>query len=378
VDYQEKSILSSNAQRADEVEYGLFKNTQKQLITSRFVLAAALKKPEDSPIFHLAILKKQADPVAWIMRHLSVSFPGNAEIMEVSISAYDPKDAADIVTAAVDAYMSEIVDFEKDRRRQRLSELDRLMADKEQDVRDKRGELKQLADQLGTAERATLNLKQKLTMEELLAWRQELIHSQSELERLRGELASRQAELDAVKNTEISDMECEMFAQSDPLLKKLSQEITYWKMDTEYATGAQTPEDKSAQDTEKRQAVLERMEKDYARRIAQIREEISRKRQADVEKDVKRLEASIDIANTQQQATEKDVDRLRKQSEQYGHSSVDVEMLRADIENREKTLNSIASEREKLKVELRAPSRVTQLQKRAEVPTAKTPLFCIF
>jgi hypothetical protein len=42
-------------------------------------------------------------------------------------------------------------------------------------------------------------------------------------------------------------------------------------------------------------------------------------------------------------------------------------MLRADILVREKSLDTIASERDKLKVELRSPSRISIMQKKAEV-----------
>ena len=164
-------MVFPNTQRTDENEYELFKNTQMQYIDSPFVLTAALHKPEGRPISRLPIIRKQDDPVAWLKRHLSVSFP---RIMEVSLSADDPEEAADIVTAVVDAYKSEVVDNEMDKRRQRVSELERLYTDKDQEVRNRRNDLKQLAEQLGTAESETLNLKQKLTLEELALYRQSI------------------------------------------------------------------------------------------------------------------------------------------------------------------------------------------------------------
>jgi len=188
------------------------------------------------------------------------------------------------------------------------------------------------------------------------------------------------AELDVVKNSEISDLECEMVAQWDPVLKNLISSISLLKMDQQSASAAPMPEDKSRQekDAEKRQIELAQLQKNYSERIEQFRNEIRRDRQSAVEKDIKRVEAAIDIATKQQRANENDADRLRKLAEQFGFSSVDVEMLRSEIAIREKTLDSIAAEREKLKVELRAPSRVIQLQKKAEVPTAKSHLFWFF
>jgi len=47
--------------------------------------------------------------------------------------------------------------------------------------------------------------------------------------------------------------------------------------------------------------------------------------------------------------------------------SIDLEMMAADIRVLEEVFHDIALERERLKVELRSPSRVTLLE-RAEVP----------
>jgi polysaccharide biosynthesis transport protein len=378
VAYQEKSMLHNNEQRTNEAEYEFFKNTQKQYVLSRFVLLSALNYPAENPIARLPIIRDRPDPVDWLMRNLSVSFPGKSEIMEIKLTTYNPQDAAEIVTAVMDAYLAEVVDNEKDKRRQRISELDRVYTDKDMEVRNKRNELKQLAEQLGTAETENLNLKQKLTLDELAMHRQEMARSALETEKLRGELASLQAELKAVQNAEISDIQCDMFAQNDPVLKNLIQEIIYRKMDAQQTAGAQKPEDKSTKDPEKTKKELDQLQNDYKDRLAKIRDEILHQRQDEVEKKIKRLEAAIDIANKQQRSSDDDVQRLKKLAEQFGSSSVDVEMLRADIMVREKSLDTIANERDKLKVELRAPSRITPLQKKADVPATKSPLFWIF
>ena len=371
VAYQKEAMVFANADRTDESEFENFKSTQVQLIQNRFVLSTALKKPEDNPIFRLEILKEQVDPIAWLSKNISVSFPGKSELMQISIGTYNPREAALIVTAVLEAYMSEVVDSEKDQRRQRISELDRLYTDKDQEVRNKRNELKQLAEQLGTAETENLSLKQKLTLEELASYRQELVRSQFEVGRLRGDLASRNAELEIVKNTPISDLECEMFAQSDPVLKNLSQEIMWRRMDSQYTSGALKPGGKKSNKfLDKYQGELDQFQRDYDERMEKVKEEIMRKRLIDVEREIKRVQAGIEITTKQRAANDDDVQRLRKLAEQFGSSSVDVEMLRATISNLEKSLDTIASEREKLRVELRSASRVTALPPRkAEQPS---------
>src|SRR3989304_3163279 len=355
VSYQEKALVYSGV-RMSETEYDIFKNTQIQLIRNRFVLSAALRKPG---IKDKTILKKQQDPVSWLMGNLSVSFPLKAEVMEISLTTYNAQEAADIVTAVLEAFMTEVIDAETAQRRQRISELERVQTTKEGEVRNRRSELKQLAEQLGTAETEALNLKQKLTLEELANYRQELVRNQFEIGRLRGQLASLNAELRTVEDYEISDLECEMFAPSDPTLRSLSQQIVDQKLVSEYTSGALAPGAKSSRFASRYESELSRVEKDYSQRMEEIREEIRRKQKGQVEREIKRVEATIDVANKQQQTNDEEVTRLKKLAEQFGSSSIDVEMLRGNIENLDKSLKTIMDEREKLRVELNSASRIT-------------------
>jgi succinoglycan biosynthesis transport protein ExoP len=356
--YEEPQLVFSTGQRPYEAEFEIFKNTQMQYIRNPFVLSTALNKPE---INRLAVLRKEVDPVMWLMEKVSVSFPGKAEFMEISLTTDKAQDAANIVTAVVDAYMTEVVERERDQRRTRISELDRVYTEKESEVRNRRSELKRLADQLGTAEKETISLKQRLTLDELASFRQELVRSQFEVGRLRSELASRRAELKAVENTEVSDLECQIYAQQDPILKNLVQEIMWRRIDSEYTIGALKPGNNSSKFASRYQGELERFERDYAERMGQVRDEIRRRRVDDVEKEVARVEAAIEVATKQQKATEGEMERLRKLADQFGSTSIDVEMLRSNIDNLDKALSSIADEREKLRVELRSGSRVTQI-----------------
>ncbi len=50
-----------------------------------------------------------------------MSFPGDAEIMEVSLTADDPAEAATLVQAVVDAYLREVVNTDADRKRHGLA-----------------------------------------------------------------------------------------------------------------------------------------------------------------------------------------------------------------------------------------------------------------
>ena len=76
---------------------------------------SALRKPEVKDIPIVQYKTQYGDPVDWLTGKLSVSFPGKAEFMMVSLSLEDPKEAKTLVKAVVDSYMTEVVNAENER-----------------------------------------------------------------------------------------------------------------------------------------------------------------------------------------------------------------------------------------------------------------------
>ena len=145
----EKQLVFQAASQAGPNDFDIYKGTQKELLTNDVVLIAALRKPEVSS---QAVLQKEDDPVRWMARNLRVELPLNSEIMRVSLTTSQPDEAALLVGAVVDAYMNEVVDAERHRKQERLNDLDRLYTEKEGEMRTRRTEFKQLAEQLGTGD----------------------------------------------------------------------------------------------------------------------------------------------------------------------------------------------------------------------------------
>jgi capsular exopolysaccharide synthesis family protein len=368
LDYVQKGILGQT-ERPNAEEYEIFKNTQLQLLLSRWVLEPALR---DKDINRLPILREQqekGDPVAWLSKNISATFPLKGEHMEVSLTTKDPMEASKIVQAVVSAYMTKVDDSEKGQLRDRLSELDRLFNEKTLAVRNTRENLKHQAEVLGTAETENLKLKQKLTLEELGMYRQELARNSAEVGKLRSEKASRTAELQAVEGMKVSDLECEMFAQSDSKLKALSDAIQYMEMSTKSQGSVLVPgASKAGRVVDKYATELERYQEDRAKRLDEIREEIKRRRQADVEREIKRVDAEIEIADKQMDDNEKMVASLKLQAEKFGNSTIEVEMMRTDLQTLERTFEKISTERDALYVEQRQKSRITRLGDKVDPP----------
>jgi len=205
-------VVGGGAAQIDRDRFDIYKNTQATLLSSRYVLRVALRNPK---VAKLPLIRQQqapGDAEMWLEDRLRVRFPGNAEVMAVSVDGDDPEQADVLVNAVVDAYISEVVNAESSRKIQRLSDLEKLYAERDQDLRKKRETLKVMARESGASDSETLSIKQKLALEELALYRQEVVKSQSDLGHYKVELAVQNAFLEDAKGKD-----------REPILKEIKR-----------------------------------------------------------------------------------------------------------------------------------------------------------
>jgi uncharacterized protein involved in exopolysaccharide biosynthesis len=138
------AFVARSAGTLSDEEFGRYKATQRELLMSPPVLTAALRRRDVVTLPNVQTETENGDPVKWLERHIKVEFPNKAEIMLVSCTTSDPHEAAVLTKAVVDAYMTEIVNAEQELRRRRLSELERLVSEREMELRNKQTALNQL------------------------------------------------------------------------------------------------------------------------------------------------------------------------------------------------------------------------------------------
>jgi len=369
---REQQLVFGTSADAGGASFDVYKNTQIQLLKSRFCLIAALRDPE---VAKLPLVQAQLDPVRWLAGEISVSFPGSGEIMLVGLTGEDPKSVAALVNAVVAAYMTEVVDVERAQRRERLSELDRIYTEKETEVRSKRTDLKQLAEQLGTGDSQALALKQQYALQLYTAYRTELIQLQVELRRLSSELKAQEALLEKVDDIEITESELDAAMQLDPAAVQLKAQREFLEAQVEQVREKMTPA-AAHQHAQRYQKELDALAERTRKRREDLRGELKLNRRKTVEQKVHTLRSQIAVLADQAEQFRLDADSQRKEAEQFGGSSVDVEMMRAEIQHIEAILDGIANERERLKVELRAGERINPIGeegKWASVPKAPDP-----
>ena len=195
VEWQEPHILSQAAGKFDPAEFECFRTTQMQLLKSRLVLTAALRNPKLRGL--PGVLREDARhrALAWLHKEIRVECPDERTgIITVSVSNSNPEEAAALVNAVVDAYMNEVVNYDRQMRRDRLSDLQQICAEKENEVRTKREQLKQVVESVGAATSpAEAAIRQQLATDKCLLLQKELLALRSEYQRALGDLKVQKA-----------------------------------------------------------------------------------------------------------------------------------------------------------------------------------------
>ena len=361
----EQQLVFDTADQANLSTFEIYKGTQQQLFKSDYVLLAALRDPK---VAQLPVVRRQTDAVKWLADELAVDFPGNAEVMRIQLTAAEPHTAQTLVAAVVDAYMREVVNVERDKRRSRLDELDRVYTDKEREMRNKRIDLKQLAEQLGTGDTAALAIQQQLAVQQFGELRREAMRLQYELRQLQTQQTVKRAELEALEKTEVSPLEIDSLAETDRAtlqLLSIRDALAYWLGDSQQRIQPQ----RASQFAGMYEAQLTFLDGQLTTRRQQLAEEVKRRQRAELESDLIKLDSTIAIATEQQKALAQDLADVRKLAQQAGGSSIEIEMMRSEIASLEAVLNPVAEERERVRVELRSAPRIAVLQQ-AEMPRA--------
>ncbi len=216
---QEKFFESSGG----EIDFNTYKRTQAALLKSHFVLTATLRNAEISRLPMLAQLND--DPVGVLERSIAVDFPHDAEIMKVSMRGEHPDELVKIVNAVKDAYMTEVVDAERQEKLRSHDTLEQSYQKNREEIRAKLSSLYLLAKQLGTSSSETAQLKRHLALEHL----QLLIHQRNAIEERIRDLDLKillvKKRIESSKDIKIPDYMLESEFNRDPHIAQLTQRL---------------------------------------------------------------------------------------------------------------------------------------------------------
>ena len=212
---------------------------------------------------------------------------------------------------------------------------------------------------MGTPDEATLSLKQQVAVQQAADYSRELLRVRFDLMRAQSEVAALKSYLATIPDQEISEMEITSVASLDPANRQIADTYMMRKMELAQIGQLSVPGGQKSKYLKKYYSQMEISQQQYDEMSKNLQQQIREKKRVDTERDIVRMENEVAILKEQESQFRADVDRLRREAESMGKKSIDVEMVRAEIANLNQVVTSLVDEREKLKVEVNSPPRIT-------------------
>ena len=378
---------------AEEVtDFQTYRRTQMALIKSRFVMNAALRKPN---IGTLSMVRDEDFPVAWLEQAIQVDAHESPEILRISLTGDRPTELALIVNAVKDAYLEEVVNAERKLRIARLNDLERIFEQTEQKVRLKEERVNNLAQELGTGDAKALTIKQQMAMEYFAQLRREHARVRFELMRLQvgDDAAASSFSDDPLTSAGDEPPRGAVAAVKPPRSPAAAADAEDEFESHNPATTAKTT-GTSAVAADPRTTSTQRRLKQLKDLIAKFEKQVVnqkhpaldsyRRELAELQKvatgDDDEVAAApgqpkrrsrLDLLKRQEQLLREELDKYSALVKNIGTSSFELEAMKTEMDQVSKVSDKVGAEMEALRIELQSPTRISMLQE-AEVPQTRS------
>jgi polysaccharide biosynthesis transport protein len=364
----QSTVLVAAQDRDGATAFEVYKRTQRQLLRSPAVLTAALQR---ETVAKLPVVTQQVGAFAWLQNLVNVTFPDEAEIMDVSVTCEDQRTAETLADTVVDVYLQDVVYAEHQEKLARINTLQKAQTETEANLRKKRSGLRQLVDTLGTGDSETLTLAQKNTLQEYsILWTQ-LNQVEFELKRAQRPRQSRDRTGAIVPDASlpVTDAEVETAALTDATIAIAKADLErqlarideakrtmFGAAEKEYVATYQAAADRARQKIESRKTSLKKDVALLKQSNALVADQLS--------------VSSVEVLQAQQKELAVKVSALRAEADKFGRSSVDAELMRAEIKALDELRGRIQKELEEANIEINTmKARVVKLSSATTQPS---------
>jgi succinoglycan biosynthesis transport protein ExoP len=337
----------------DDQDFQAYCRTQEALVKSRLVLSAALR---DSAVANLRLLREQPDPVAWLEDHLTVDFQFSPDIMRVSLSlrGESAEDLKAIVGAVAKKYMDEIVFKEHNKRLDQLDKLKALKRKYEEMVAAKKRSLQEVVAAADSDDAPDVHRKQERARADLQATEKELASVHLRVLRLK-------AGESFAPNQPIPEATLMQQIDQDPRIKAILDRIGVLEMEKIEADAA--PQ-KDPQLRERKQAVIDTLQKYVDARRAKIKPQVEKELRLKYKTRAEEQKRQVEMLTRSEAILGMEIDRLGREA-RPGNRRRDltlVDQLREEVEQLEEVLKRISWKCEVLDVDQDTPPRVRMFE----------------
>jgi capsular exopolysaccharide synthesis family protein len=350
-------------------EYKLFQRTMAGRVKARSNLTAAIDKIDKDTgveINRLSMLRLQPDPIQFLIDSLKVEFPGESELMMISLRGKDPKETVKIVNAIKEVYVADAQRGEGEERGSRLEKVKAKLTSITSDLMTKRKALKTLADSLGVSDPEALAASRQTKMAQATQISQSVSQYKAKLADIRATLIELQGELDTQKNASPSDQEILDYLMKDRVLEEKMRERD--ALAGEMRKRISVSKDENHRSVQEVRTQLEAIE-------TEIQDYLDEHRQRAIEAitggqfAIKKLEGEIAAQRQKQETYEAELKTEEEKHVQlvaelanYGKQSPELLELHTQIRRLEDQQRQVEGDLIKLEVANTAPLRVASME----------------
>ncbi|HEY7423815.1 MAG TPA: hypothetical protein VH682_06170 [Gemmataceae bacterium] len=304
--------------------------TQLVMLKSRLVLNSALCDPK---VAQLSVVREQAEPVEWLEQEIQADFSAAPEVLRITMSGDRPEQLVVLVDAIVQAYRREIVDNEKNQRREHLRMLRELREKYEVQLRTQQKTQREIEENANGRDAAARALVLSFERQHLALAERELLQTQSKLREARIELQLQQErEKKKMPEKAIPDAMMDAEVDKDPAVVKLL----------------------------------------LAKQRAAVRQQLLQKPGVQETPDISVLQGRIAGLEGTEKLLIAEVERLRTVVQGLADNGVELNDFRDEISHTENLVKRLVGEEQALNVELEIPSQFKVLEEAQILPPKTT------
>lgn len=358
---------------------------QATLITSNFVLNAALK-PEMAA---LDSIRSEKDQIAWLRRHLEVTFPGGSDFLQIAVTCEKAEDAVALTKAVKDAYMKEVVTVERLKTVRHKETLSNTYQANLRTIQRQSEHYRKLANELQASDSEFVRQKETHTLQSLSDLRTQVIRLRGQIQGLERKETILKARLQAIhpegEGTESSsqamlDRLAEGAVRQDPTILQMANRLQLLEQaKIEQSLVARGGEKSPAVQRLQEQITLLEAERRQRSEelLPQLRETIKQQMAQGLatapRSEGESLQASVEAAQLEKavlqeelQVASESFDRAAREADRLGTYSTDLEQQRSELDRLKKINDRIGTVLQQYEIELAADlDRVTALEEPA-------------
>lgn len=368
VSEEDANFLRSSGAKGDFKDY---KKTQVQLVKSPLVIQAALR---ESDVSGVAMLRAHTDPVDWLKDNLLVDFPGDANMLQITLRGAEPADLAKVVNAVTNAYLDKVVNEEKAVKLEKRDNLDKLVQEYDRDLTDlrrRRRTLESSGSVFGTPLWMAEQSMRTRDLDTQRAQRDATLHQISDVEMklLMAKLLTKSWE---EKSQDFPELLLRKEMRQNPEMNQLK--ITIEKLGQQLSAEALRLKNPERNPTVLGlKAQLEKLQDEYEDMKEMLKEELIEQYKSGGSLDgtamsIPVLEAQLKALFARFQALTKDVEKRSNDLRAAQKDNADWENVAGQIKDKENTYKDLVLQQQAVSAEIKSFRPQVRLVQSAEVP----------